>query len=386
MTASRRDRRRQRGVVLLLVLWVFMTLGVLALDFSQYMRDDAMAAVNLADETRGYYTALAGMNLAIFEASQERAEAQQRGGAPAPPNPNEDKDGDGKPDGQPQFIADAKWHDGHFADGDFRVRLQGEDGRVPLNASIDAPDKEDIFRTVIHQVVTNVVLLHGNRESVNRDEQAAIDEITDSILDWRDCDRNARTNGAEDDYYLGLDRPHRAKNGYFDSVEELLQVRGVTPDLYYPANGGPGFRDVFSVFPKGGDWTINSAQLTPEVVTALLPGMGNVDARQLLEANETDQGQDLATFVRQQLDLVYPGLSQRVTSVPPEVIRVEACGGDLKGAKRNIGAVIAVVQLNASDFEGPRVLSWIDRPATRCEDVDTTGPTTTLKPASGARS
>jgi len=34
-----------------------MVLGVLALDFARYMRDDAMASVNLADETRGYYLA-----------------------------------------------------------------------------------------------------------------------------------------------------------------------------------------------------------------------------------------------------------------------------------------------------------------------------------------
>ena len=46
-------RRRQRGIALLLVLWVFMLLGALALDFSEYMRDDAMAAVNLADGLDG---------------------------------------------------------------------------------------------------------------------------------------------------------------------------------------------------------------------------------------------------------------------------------------------------------------------------------------------
>ena len=44
-----RLRTRERGVVLLLVLWVFMTLGVLALDFSQYMRDDATTALNFTD-------------------------------------------------------------------------------------------------------------------------------------------------------------------------------------------------------------------------------------------------------------------------------------------------------------------------------------------------
>ena len=60
MTPSSRHPR-ERGIALLLVLWVFMVLGVLALDFARYIRDDAMAAVNFADETHGYYIALAGM-------------------------------------------------------------------------------------------------------------------------------------------------------------------------------------------------------------------------------------------------------------------------------------------------------------------------------------
>src|SRR6266704_3758672 len=74
-------RRGERGVALLLVLWMFMVLGVLALDFARYMRDDAMASVNLADETRGYYLALAGMNRAIFDAERRR----EKQGAAAPP-------------------------------------------------------------------------------------------------------------------------------------------------------------------------------------------------------------------------------------------------------------------------------------------------------------
>ena len=73
MTA-RLPRDRQRGIALLLVLWAFMILGVLALDFSRYMRDDAMAAVNFADETQGYYVALAGMHKALWQAKVAREE------------------------------------------------------------------------------------------------------------------------------------------------------------------------------------------------------------------------------------------------------------------------------------------------------------------------
>src|SRR5579864_6922407 len=90
-------RSRQRGVALLLVLWVFVLLGVLALDFSRYMRDDAMAAINYADETHGYYIALAGMNRALYErarvlnASAGAAAAQKVPGQPQAPHTLDDQ-------------------------------------------------------------------------------------------------------------------------------------------------------------------------------------------------------------------------------------------------------------------------------------------------------
>src|SRR5262249_21484676 len=71
----RPPRPGERGVALLLVLWLFLVLGVLALDFARYMRDDAMAALNRAEETRGYYIALAGMNRALYESEQVHDEA-----------------------------------------------------------------------------------------------------------------------------------------------------------------------------------------------------------------------------------------------------------------------------------------------------------------------
>jgi hypothetical protein len=42
-----------------------------------------------------------------------------------------------------------------------------------------------------------------------------------------------RTYGAESDYYTSLEPPYESKNGPLDSIEELLQVAGVTTDLLY---------------------------------------------------------------------------------------------------------------------------------------------------------
>lgn len=57
--------------------------------------------------------------------------------------------------------------------------------------------------------------------------------IANSIVDWIDVDENARDGGAESSYYMGLSPGYRCKNAQFSSVEELLFVQGVTPDVLF---------------------------------------------------------------------------------------------------------------------------------------------------------
>ncbi len=64
-------------------------------------------------------------------------------------------------------------------------------------------------------------------------EQARI--IADSIADWRDEDDKEHSNGAEGFYYHALDAGYDCKNGPFESVEELLFVRGMTPEIWQKA-------------------------------------------------------------------------------------------------------------------------------------------------------
>jgi DNA uptake protein ComE-like DNA-binding protein len=58
-------------------------------------------------------------------------------------------------------------------------------------------------------------------------------ELIDSILDWRDADDQMRDGGAENEYYNLLEPAYNAKNGSFDSVEELLLIKGVTAAVLY---------------------------------------------------------------------------------------------------------------------------------------------------------
>jgi DNA uptake protein ComE-like DNA-binding protein len=59
------------------------------------------------------------------------------------------------------------------------------------------------------------------------------EEIADAILDWIDPDDEPREYGAEVDYYSGIVPAYAPKNGSLDTVEELLLVRGITPQLLF---------------------------------------------------------------------------------------------------------------------------------------------------------
>ncbi|MGD2107804.1 MAG: type II secretion system protein GspK [Phycisphaerae bacterium] len=74
------------------------------------------------------------------------------------------------------------------------------------------------------------------RVAVGEDtEEINPQDIVDAILDWRDKDGNPRREdaGTEGDYYRRLPQPYRVKNGDFDTVEELLLVKGVTGQILY---------------------------------------------------------------------------------------------------------------------------------------------------------
>jgi hypothetical protein len=59
------------------------------------------------------------------------------------------------------------------------------------------------------------------------------EEIVNAILDWIDSDEERRVGGAESADYQGLAVPYAARNAPLESIEELLQIQGVTPVLFY---------------------------------------------------------------------------------------------------------------------------------------------------------
>jgi general secretion pathway protein K len=325
-------RRDERGVALLLVLWIFMILGVLALDFAQYMRDDAMAAINFSEETRGYYLALAGMNRALLEADEEYESGAEEARGEDP----------GLEEEEERLVPiDGQWHEGEFAGGRWSVRMIDEGGRIPLRR-VEEP--------LLTKVVTNLIQ-GGQARGLGRRETAEVATVVDSILDWRDGDSLERMHGAESDYYLERRVPYHAKNGFFDSPEELLLVRGITADLFYGGDGVPGLRDVFSVYSRTSYIRFEGA---PPAVLQVLLGVDAEEIAELVEQRAVDGAEALCPIVQAQVgELILCGAQ------PPRVVTIEA-RGDM-AAERNRSRVGAVVDLRSELGEGVRVLRWLDR-------------------------
>ncbi len=67
------------------------------------------------------------------------------------------------------------------------------------------------------------------------------DDLAASIVDWRDGDDTSTEGGAESNVYLSRNPPYRAKNGNFETIEELMLVSGMTRD-YLHGGQQPGGR------------------------------------------------------------------------------------------------------------------------------------------------
>jgi type II secretory pathway component PulK len=59
------------------------------------------------------------------------------------------------------------------------------------------------------------------------------DALAAAIIDWRDADSEVSENGAEDEIYGRLNPAYRCKNAPFESIEELRMVYGFTQDILY---------------------------------------------------------------------------------------------------------------------------------------------------------
>ena len=246
-------RRGEQGVILIALLWILTALSVIALSFSREGFVEVSAARNARALSDAYYIARAGLNATIYQLLERRYTPRvQQLELDQPPDP-----------------LDLGRVTAQFGDGSYEVEIQDESGKINLNFV-----SEEQLRALMQVVGI---------------QQPDSDIIVDSIMDWRDVDNAHRPNGAEDDYYQSLPAPYKAKNNRMETVEELLLVRGVTPEYYYGhqerAPDGSviykyGLSRCFTVYSTSNRINVNYAPLQ---VLMSVPGMPPDAARMIYE-------------------------------------------------------------------------------------------------------
>jgi len=215
MRRSRDGAGKREGLVLVVVLVVVVLLALAAYQYSELTMAEyaAMVSYTRATQTRAFADSGVHYAAALLAGDQ----AQTVGGNPwdnpplfhgVPVGP----DGD-RMSGRFSILSlrDPEELDGG---GAYRFGVADEAAKINLNALLD---------------------LDGGRGDVALRVLMGLPNMTEAtaaaILDWLDPDDTIRPGGAENETYSLMTPPYRCKNGPLDSLEELLLVKGVAPDL-----------------------------------------------------------------------------------------------------------------------------------------------------------
>ena len=213
--------RRLRGSALMIVLVVVMIVSLGAYTFSELMFTHNETATLSSQNIQAKWLVDAGIDVARVHLLQPHEQRMSAGGDFDNPTVfqavNVITDPDPNMTGNFTLIAPNLDSDGYTAG--FRFGLEDESSRLNLNAL-----------TLADKYATD-----GGREMLMALPGMTVD-IADAIMDWIDDDDETREFGAEFDYYQSLGSPYEPNNGPFNTVEELLLVRGVMPELLFGAD------------------------------------------------------------------------------------------------------------------------------------------------------
>jgi general secretion pathway protein K len=193
-----RTRRRhpaihaQRGVALVLVLWVALALTLVASAMVFSLQRELRSASDILAAAQARQAARAAVSLGMAQTLQL------------------------DPDELHQMLLEGtagRWQSLPIGDGEVRYRITSEAGRVDLNRADPV---------VIVGLIREAGGVRGRRLEI----------LTDNILDWRDPSPDTRHFGATPEEYRALGLVEGRRDGNFESVEELQQVAGITAELY----------------------------------------------------------------------------------------------------------------------------------------------------------
>jgi len=241
----------ESGVALLMVLWVITLLMVMATSFSLLTRTEANSTVFFRDGVQKKFFAEAAMERAAMEIYHRQIYKNQTVIL----------------EGNEVVSIDGKAYNGGIGTGRYVFRLFNESGKINLNMMSTRSG------TILNNLLVNLGIA-----------KETADIIVDSILDWIDTDDLHRLNGVESDYYQSLPNPYKAKNGRLDALEELLLIKGISPDILFGTKERKGLIQFVTIYSSTRSVNINAA---PREVLMAMPGMTEDVVNRIIEQRES---------------------------------------------------------------------------------------------------
>jgi general secretion pathway protein K len=303
----------RRGFALIMVLFILAMLSTIALHFVSATRQNSALARNLKEETASYYMAVSGYHEAVG------------------------------------YI---------LADNDMSVDFIDSEGNFWLDPKVQpiTGERTDETGEVIISISDENAKLNINTARITQLRQLfeyagfsqdEINEIIDSILDWKDSDTEHHLSGAEDEYYEDLDPPYKAKNAFFDVPDEILLVKGLSGDVFSDPDNVQSVLPYITTFSRG---TLNINAVSEELMAVL--GLSPVEIEAILkQRNEVSGG---FRFIPREFSKY--GLNATASNT----FKIDV-SARVKGGSRYANVTAVVNRVRAADGYRVQTIYWRER-------------------------
>ena len=229
--------KNRRGMALLLTIAVTTVLITATMELNRRVRATVVATATTRDRLTLSHIASSGINVAMAMLVKDKMS-----------DPPSGLDSVQEEWADPEKISELL-QEIPFDEGSVTFKITDELGRIQVNALIDKFPGGHKFNESQYSIWDNIL-----RPIVSKDEKTDINATTDIInamKDWMDSgDDDAITgfNGAESEYYEGLDPPYSCRNGPISHPSELFMIKGITPEFFHGVGEASGIFDYMTIY------------------------------------------------------------------------------------------------------------------------------------------
>ncbi len=296
----------EKGIALLITIMIVSLLIVMTVQFGRSMRRELIASVNLKDSGLIEAITRSGVNIAMETLAEKDSSS----------NVDSFQDAWGQLSGQDLSSL--------FEQGALHLTVADLAGRLQVNSLVPAQGGDAASAQMLREILKRLLL----SQKFGAIEEKQAQEIIDSLVDWIDADDLESEFGAEDSYYRSLEHPYACKNGPVSSLEELLLVKGITPEILYGTHEHAGLAQYLTVY--GDDGKININTVDPVLLQAMALQMTEEVAKSIVDYREQEDNKEKLSSINWYRDVPFlPGdltLSANIITVKSSYFMITALG------------------------------------------------------------